>query len=150
MADNLFSFTVLKLTESVICRHLRSRRVDFASRNPLFHRVNLSLTWRGPHRCLSKPFSRSMTYDFKPRSTTLKVDPAELPNWLLEEDDDYMAFDKPGWLVCHPSKDGPWSSLVGAVKEWKQMDISHLVSRLDRETSGIILIAKHYDAASAA
>jgi 23S rRNA pseudouridine1911/1915/1917 synthase len=91
-----------------------------------------------------------MTYDFKPRSITLKVDPAELPNWLIEEDDDYMAFDKPGWLVCHPSKDGPWSSLVGAVKEWKQMDISHLVSRLDRETSGIILIAKHYDAASAA
>ena len=85
-----------------------------------------------------------------PSSTTPKVDPAELPKWLIEEDDDYMVFDKPGWLVCHPSKDGPWSSLVGAVKEWKQMDVSHLVSRLDRETSGVILIAKHYDAASAA
>lgn len=90
-------------------------------------------------------------YSFDPpSSTTPKVDPAELPKWLIQEDDDYMVFDKPGWLVCHPSKDGPWSSLVGAVKEWKQMDVSHLVSRLDRETSGVILIAKHYDAASAA
>jgi hypothetical protein len=32
-----------------------------------------------------------------------------------------------------PVYEGPWSSLVGAVKEWKQMDVSHLVSRLDRE-----------------
>ena len=30
------------------------------------------------------------------------------------------------------------------------MEVSHLVSRLDRETSGVILIAKHYEAASAA
>ena len=90
-------------------------------------------------------------FDFIPPSGTApKVDPAELPRWLIEEDDDFMAFDKPGWLVCHPSKDGPWSSLVGAVKEWKQTEVSHLVSRLDRETSGIILIAKHYEAAAAA
>ena len=85
-----------------------------------------------------------------PSSTAPKVNPVELPTWLIEEDADYMAFDKPGWLICHPSKDGPWSSLVGAVKEWKQMEVSHLVSRLDRETSGIILIAKHYEAASSA
>ena len=85
-----------------------------------------------------------------PGSTPPKVDPADLPGWLLEEDDDYLVFDKPGWLVCHPSKDGPWSSLVGAVKEWRGLDVLHLVSRLDRETSGIILIAKHYEAASAA
>jgi len=77
-----------------------------------------------------------------------KVNPAELPQWLIEEDDDFFVFDKPGWLVCHPSKDGPWSSLVGAVREWKGLTTLHLVSRLDRETSGIILIAKHAAAAS--
>lgn len=78
-----------------------------------------------------------------------KVDPADLPKWLIEEDDDFMVFDKPGWLVCHPSKDGPWSSLVGAVREWRGLATMHLVSRLDRETSGIILIAKNVTAASA-
>ena len=78
-----------------------------------------------------------------------KVNPAELPGWLIEEDDDFLVFDKPGWLVCHPSKDGPWSSLVGAVREWRGLETMHLVSRLDRETSGIILIAKNVAAASA-
>ena len=54
----------------------------------------------------------------------------------------YYALNKPGWLVCHPSKQGPMSSLVGAAKEHLGTDKSHLVSRLDRETSGIVLIAK--------
>jgi len=83
-----------------------------------------------------------------PNRPAPKVNPAELPQWLIEEDDDFFVFDKPGWLVCHPSKDGPWSSLVGAVREWKGLTTLHLVSRLDRETSGIILIAKHAAAAS--
>ena len=78
-----------------------------------------------------------------------KVNPADLPSWLIEEDNDFLVFDKPGWLVCHPSKDGPWSSLVGAVREWRGLETMHLVSRLDRETSGIILIAKNVAAASA-
>lgn len=83
-----------------------------------------------------------------PNRPAPKVDPAVLPQWLLEEDEDFLVFDKPGWLVCHPSKDGPWSSLVGAVREWRGLETLHLVSRLDRETSGIILIAKNAKAAS--
>jgi 23S rRNA pseudouridine1911/1915/1917 synthase len=77
-----------------------------------------------------------------------KVNPDDLPKWLIDEDEDFLVFDKPGWLVCHPSKDGPWSSLVGAVREWRGLETLHLVSRLDRETSGIILIAKNSTAAS--
>lgn len=76
------------------------------------------------------------------------IDPAELPRWVVEEDADFLAFNKPGWVVCHPSKNGPWSSLVGAVREWRGGATMHLVSRLDRETSGIILIALNREAAS--
>lgn len=66
----------------------------------------------------------------------------ELRDWILYKDDHVIAVNKPGWLVCHPSKQGPMSSLVGAVKEHFASDKGHLVSRLDRETSGIVLIAK--------
>jgi len=79
-----------------------------------------------------------------------RISPDEIGGWLVEEDADYLVFDKPGWVVCHPSKDGPWSSLVGAVREWRGMAAAHLVSRLDRETSGVILLAKHPAAASVA
>lgn len=76
------------------------------------------------------------------------VNPDELENWILEEDDDLMILNKPGWLVCHPSKNGPWSSLVGAIRESRGFDKIHLVSRLDRETSGLIILAKNHRTAS--
>jgi 23S rRNA pseudouridine1911/1915/1917 synthase len=70
------------------------------------------------------------------------VDPEVLPDWILREDDDLLVVNKPGWLVCHPSKNGPWSSLVGAVREYLQADKLHLVARLDRETSGLVIFAR--------
>lgn len=88
--------------------------------------------------------------DGLPGATAPLIQPDELPGWLIAEDLDYLVFDKPGWVVCHPSKNGPWSSLVGAVREWRGMETMHLVSRLDRETSGVILLAKHPGAASVA
>ncbi len=75
------------------------------------------------------------------------ITPEELPRWVVEEDADFIAFNKPGWVVCHPSKNGPWSSLVGAAREWKNVETLHLVSRLDRETSGVLLVAKNREAA---
>lgn len=76
--------------------------------------------------------------------------PEELESWIVEEDEDFICFNKPGWVVCHPSKHGPWSSLVGAVAEARGWTGIHLVSRLDRETSGVNLIAKTKVAATKA
>ncbi|MEM9025356.1 MAG: RNA pseudouridine synthase, partial [Verrucomicrobiota bacterium] len=70
------------------------------------------------------------------------VEPEELESWILEEDERLLVLNKPGWLVCHPSKNGPWSSLVGALREARNLDQVHLVSRLDRETSGLVILAK--------
>jgi 23S rRNA pseudouridine1911/1915/1917 synthase len=70
------------------------------------------------------------------------VDPQTFPEWIVEEDENLLVINKPGWLVCHPSKNGPMSSLVGVVREYTGSDKLHLVARLDRETSGLILFAK--------
>ena len=70
------------------------------------------------------------------------IDPEQFPSWIVEEDDGILAINKPGLVVCHPSKQGPWSSLIGASREYLQQELVHLVHRLDRETSGICLLAK--------
>ena len=70
------------------------------------------------------------------------VDMTLFPSWIVFEDDDLLILNKPGWLVCHPSKDGLLSSLVGAVRMYTNLDKLHLVARLDRETSGLVIIAK--------
>ncbi len=78
------------------------------------------------------------------------VDMDEFPKWIIYEDSNYLALDKPGWLVCHPSKNGPLSSLVGAARVYLNAEILHPVSRLDRETSGVVVVAKNHESASKA
>jgi len=70
------------------------------------------------------------------------ISEAELRAWIVHEDDEVVVLNKPGDVVCHPSKAGPWSSLVGAVREGLGLAQVHLVFRLDRETSGVVVIAK--------
>ena len=70
------------------------------------------------------------------------VDLAVFPEWIIQEDANLLVLNEPGWLVCHPSKNGPLSSLVGVVRAYTGADKLHLVARLDRETSGLIVFAK--------
>ncbi|MCR4373297.1 MAG: RluA family pseudouridine synthase, partial [Acidobacteria bacterium] len=67
-------------------------------------------------------------------------DPPLFP--VLHEDSDLLVINKPAGLVCHPSKDGPLSSLIGRVRLHLGHAEGRLVNRLDRETSGIVLVAK--------
>jgi 23S rRNA pseudouridine1911/1915/1917 synthase len=66
----------------------------------------------------------------------------ELRSWIVFENERLLVMAKPGDVVCHPSKAGPWSSLVGAVREYAQLPTVHLIFRLDRETSGVVILAK--------
>jgi 23S rRNA pseudouridine1911/1915/1917 synthase len=70
------------------------------------------------------------------------IDPGEVPGWIVYEDERLLVVNKPGDVVCHPSKAGPWSSLVGALREYARLPTVHLVFRLDRETSGVVVLAR--------
>jgi 23S rRNA pseudouridine1911/1915/1917 synthase len=72
----------------------------------------------------------------------------EVKSWIIFEDEQLLVVNKPGDVVCHPSKAGPWSSLVGATREYTGLPVMHLVFRLDRETSGVVVLAKNAAMAS--
>lgn len=79
----------------------------------------------------------------RPRLVNLRrITPAELESWIIHHDEQVIVVNKPGDVICHPSKDGPWSSLAGAVREHFGLTSAHLVFRLDRETSGVVVFAK--------
>lgn len=77
-----------------------------------------------------------------PPASAPLVNPVELRSWVLLNDERLLVIDKPGWLVCHPSKNGPWSSLAGALREEFKPEAIRLIYRLDRETSGVIILAQ--------
>jgi 23S rRNA pseudouridine1911/1915/1917 synthase len=59
-----------------------------------------------------------------------------------------LAVNKPADLVCHPTKGDVWSSLISRARmHCGAGSAPRLVNRLDRETSGIVLLAKSTDAA---
>lgn len=62
---------------------------------------------------------------------------------IVHEDADLLVVNKPADLVCHPTKQDARSSLIGRVRLHLGEAIRpHLVNRLDRETSGLVLVAK--------
>jgi 23S rRNA pseudouridine1911/1915/1917 synthase len=64
---------------------------------------------------------------------------------IVEENEDYIVVDKPGDLVCHPTKDGPTSSLIGRLRLYLEGTTAEprFVNRLDRETSGLVVVSKN-------
>lgn len=66
---------------------------------------------------------------------------------VLHEDDDLLVVDKPADLVVHPGKEGPESCLIGRARLYLGHAEARLVHRLDRETSGVVVMAKSRTAA---
>lgn len=71
-----------------------------------------------------------------------QITPQELSTWIIQQSDELLVLNKPGLVVCHPSKHGPWSSLIGACREYLGDGTLHMPSRLDRETSGVMVFAR--------
>jgi 23S rRNA pseudouridine1911/1915/1917 synthase len=76
--------------------------------------------------------------------------PEAIPLDILYEDGDILAVNKPAGMTVHPSPGHPSSTLVNAILA-HCTDLSGIggvlrpgiVHRLDRDTSGVILVAKH-------
>ena len=74
---------------------------------------------------------------------------------ILGETPDLLAVNKPAGILVHPSKPGGARTLWDELKELLGYEIANggqvsLINRLDRETSGIVLVAKNASAARAA
>jgi 23S rRNA pseudouridine1911/1915/1917 synthase len=62
---------------------------------------------------------------------------------IIHEDAELLAINKPAGLVCHPTKTDEYSSLISRVRlHLGKTSHPQLVNRLDRETSGVTIVAK--------
>ena len=68
---------------------------------------------------------------------------------ILHEESQFLVVNKPAGLVCHPTKAGPESSLVGRLRLHLGAEaVPRMIHRLDRETSGLMVVAKNPAAAA--
>ncbi|HEV7515997.1 MAG TPA: RluA family pseudouridine synthase [Thermoanaerobaculia bacterium] len=70
----------------------------------------------------------------------------EMPLAVLYEDDWLLAVNKPPGLLVHPTprvREGTlWNGLLFRARSWGEGQLPGLVHRLDRDTSGVLLVAK--------
>ncbi|WP_261132612.1 RluA family pseudouridine synthase [Bacillus sp. Marseille-Q3570] len=88
-----------------------------------------------------------VTVFFPPEEISESMEPVEIPLSVLFEDDHFLAVNKPADMPTIPSMFRNTDSLAQAVLFYYQQEgISstiHAVNRLDRDTSGIVMFAKH-------
>ncbi len=79
------------------------------------------------------------------------VVPVELPLDILYEDDDVIALNKPPFMPTHPSHEHQSDTLANALAYYFESKgipfIFRAVNRLDRDTSGVVLVAKNKNSA---
>lgn len=77
-----------------------------------------------------------------------KILPVNLPLDILYEDEDLMVINKPAGMPIHPSMNNYDNSLANALAWYFQQKetpfVFRCINRLDRDTSGLTIIAKHY------
>lgn len=82
-------------------------------------------------------------FSFKPANDNSSGDLDKLFE-ILHEDADLLIINKPADLVCHPTKGDVYSSLISRVRLHLGPDAQpRLINRLDRETSGVTVVAKN-------
>ncbi|MEO5915233.1 MAG: RNA pseudouridine synthase [Luteolibacter sp.] len=71
---------------------------------------------------------------------------------VIDESEDWIVVNKPAPLIVHPANCKPEPTLLGGLESLLAFEIANgatlgIVTRLDRDTSGIVLVAKNTEAA---
>jgi 23S rRNA pseudouridine1911/1915/1917 synthase len=84
---------------------------------------------------------------FPPEDISEKIQGEDIPLDIVYEDSDVLVLNKPAGMNTIPSREHPKGSLANAIiGYYDKNQISstvHIVTRLDRQTSGLLLVAKH-------
>jgi 23S rRNA pseudouridine1911/1915/1917 synthase len=87
---------------------------------------------------------------FTEESKSEGIPPMDIPLRILYEDEDILAVDKPTNMPTHPSKGNNLPTLANAVMNYYDAEfVFRSVNRLDRDTSGVVIIAKNQFSAGA-
>jgi 23S rRNA pseudouridine1911/1915/1917 synthase len=84
-----------------------------------------------------------------------QVEPEDIPLDILYEDDDVIVVNKAAGMVVHPAPGHPSGTLVNAIRfhateiAERGTERTGIVHRLDKDTSGVMIVAKHNAAMAA-
>lgn len=132
-------------------------RVEQVLRRKGYSRQNLSSIKRMPESILVNgvPYymrrqvqeGDTLTVRIREAGVSEKIPPIHLPLDIVYEDEDIIVLNKPAGMPVHPSMNNYTNTLANALawyyKEQEKPFIFRCSNRLDRDTSGLTVVAKH-------
>ena len=89
-----------------------------------------------------------LTVQIKEDFSSEMIVPAKLPLNVVYEDEDLLVVNKPAGMPIHPSQNNHDNTLANALAYYFQQKgepfVFRCIGRLDRDTSGLTVIAKHF------
>ncbi len=122
------------------CMHISSRLIRKCKSN---HNIFLNEEKTSVNKIVDEGDIITLMLDHD--ENTFEPNPIEIN--IAFENADMMAINKPPFLVVHPTKGHPEGTLANAISYYQyksnQNFKTRFINRLDRDTSGIVLIAKN-------
>ncbi|HEY1115528.1 MAG TPA: RluA family pseudouridine synthase [Chitinophagaceae bacterium] len=150
-----FQFSIDKGQEPYRIDKFLMNRIEGATRNKLQQAINAGMVLVNGKEVKQnykiKPFDNIIVYsDLSPESTD--VVPEELPLNIIYEDEDLMVINKPAGMVVHPGSGNYSGTLLNGIAWYLQktnpsiteevLPRFGLVHRIDKNTSGLLVLAK--------
>lgn len=89
----------------------------------------------------------TLTVHIRETESSPNIPPVDLPLCIVYEDEDIIVVNKPAGMPVHPSLNNYMNSLANALMYYYQQQgkpfIFRCTNRLDRDTSGLTVVAKH-------
>ena len=90
----------------------------------------------------------TLTLQIREERSSEKIPPVDLPLDIVYEDADLMVINKPAGMPIHPSMNNYYNSMANALAYYFGQQncpfVFRCINRLDRDTSGLTIVAKHY------
>ena len=147
--DRIITYTI-KNTENSLRVEQFLRRHSYSYQNltqlkKMPESILINGTWSYMKTLLTE--GDTLTIHIQENQSSPNIPPVELPLDIVYEDDDLIVINKPAGMPIHPSLNNYRNSLANALMYYYTRQnkpfIFRCTNRLDRDTSGLTVIAKH-------
>lgn len=126
------------------------RRQGYSRQNlARLKRMHKSILVNGVWAYMRTPLRTSdiLTVNIRETESSPNIPPTDLPLDIIYEDEDIIVVNKPAGMPVHPSRNNFHYSLANALmhyyQEQGQAFVFRCTNRLDRDTSGLTVVARH-------
>ena len=129
-------------------QYLRRRGYSYQNLTEI-KRMEKSVLLNGEHVYMRQTVKEGdiLSICIQERESSTKIPPVNMPLSIIYEDEDIIVIDKPAGMPIHPSLKNYDNSMANALAYYYQSQgkpfIFRCCNRLDRDTSGLTVVAKH-------